>query len=134
MHFQARQQIYFIMESLRDKPPPTMTLNEWKDTIGRIPRRTAVNGRYAMTKIEWGIAAGWTEMVTSNCLIKDYVKLDDIRRFHRELEEKTKGNVDMTTLFWIWDQVAIISKIGKDYTEKWKPVMIGDIQRGHASM
>jgi hypothetical protein len=69
----------------------------------------------SVRKDQWEIAIWWTSNLTGNSLLKPEGDLDDLRRFQRELEEKAKGDVDMTTIFWIWDRHAQLTPSGKKY-------------------
>jgi hypothetical protein len=67
-----------------------------------------------MTRGQWGSAVAWTENLTGNSELFD-AKSDELLRFQSALEEKAKGNVDMVTILWIWDQQAHLTPAGKEY-------------------
>lgn len=69
----------------------------------------------SITSDQWEIAMWWTHNLTGNSSLKEEAKLDDLRRFQNELEEKSRGDVDMTTIFWIWDQHAKLTPAGERY-------------------
>jgi hypothetical protein len=96
------RQILAVIGSLKDNRPPTMTKSQWDNTVT------------------------WTECLEGNSLLPFEANLDDLRRFHRELKEKTKGEVDMTTILWIWDRVAQLTPSGKRY-QRFRQQMLDEI-------
>ena len=81
-----------------------------------------------MTRGQWSCAVACTINLVGNSLLPFEAKLDDLRRFQRQLEEKTAGDVDMTTILWIWDQHAHLTPAGKNYQE-FRAQMLDDIAR-----
>ena len=70
-----------------------------------------------MRSDQWEIAIWWTYNLVGNSQLPFEADLNDLRRFQLELEEKAKGEVDMTTIFWIWDQHAQLTRAGKEYQQ-----------------
>ena len=72
-------------------------------------------------------------LVGSSLLVE--ADLDDMRHFQSELEERTKGKVDMRTIHWIWDEVGRLTPSGKRYQRYRKEMLrqIGTYQNGSAS-
>jgi hypothetical protein len=79
-----------------------------------------------MTRGQWASAVAWTCNLAGNSVLGDEAQLGDLRRFQAELEEKTKGDVDMATIFWIWDQHARLTPAGKEY-QKFREQMLDEI-------
>ena len=80
-----------------------------------------------MTRGQWGCAVAWTNNLVCNSLLFEG-KLDDLRRFKRELAEKTKGAVDMETILWIWDQHSRLTPAGRKY-QRFREVMLDEIAK-----
>ena len=97
-------QIYLTIMSLASKRPPEVTQTQWNLAINR------------------------TTGLPSDRLLSGRVKVDDLRRFQRELEEKAKGNVDMELIFWIWDEYAKLSPATQEYKENHQKVMLDQMQ------
>jgi len=69
-----------------------------------------------MTEGQWGLAIEWTLNLVGNSIPgQPDVDLSDLRRFQTELQEKAAGNVDLRTIHWTWDQVARLTRAGKEY-------------------
>ena len=83
---------------------------------------------HTMTRGQWGCAMAWTEHLVGNSQLPFQAELGSLHRFQWELDEKTKGNVDMTTIYWIWDQHARLTSAGRDY-QKFRNVMLDEIAR-----
>jgi hypothetical protein len=86
----------------------------------------------SVRKDQWEIAVWWTDNLTGNSLLKEEASLDDLRRFQRQLEEKAKGDVDMTTIFWIWDRHAQLTPAGKRY-QRFRQQMLDEMHWGESA-
>ncbi len=91
--------IYTAVDNLVDRRPKGVTIKQWENAIS------------------------WTLNDIGNCLCQpDYIK--DMKRLYNfadQLDEKLKNEVDMSTIDWIWDEIAIISTGGQQYSEKYRP-------------
>jgi hypothetical protein len=85
----------------------------------------------SVRKDQWEIAIWWTSNLTGNSSLWAEGDLDDLRRFQRELEEKAKGEVDMTTIFWIWDQHARLTPSGRKY-QRFRQQMLDQMHWGES--
>lgn len=81
-----------------------------------------------MTRGEWGSAVAWTELLVGNSLLPFEAEADDLRRFQRELEARAEGDVDMSTILWIWDEVGRLTRAGREY-QRFRPQMLEEIER-----
>jgi hypothetical protein len=86
----------------------------------------------SLRKDQWEIAVEWTGLLAGNSLPWGEADLDDLRRFQRELEEKAKGDVDMTTIFWIWDRHAQLTPSGKRY-QRFRQQMLDEMHWGESA-
>lgn len=86
----------------------------------------------SVRKDQWEIAIWWTSNLAGNSLLKEEGDLDDLRRFQRELEEKAKGDVDMTTISWIWDRHAQLTPAGKRY-QRFRQQMLDEMHWGKSA-
>jgi hypothetical protein len=82
---------------------------------------------HAMTRGQWGCAVAWTVNLVGNSGLQNESKLDDLSRFQRELDQRTKGEVDMATILWIWDQHAKLTRAGKEY-QRFRRQMLAEIE------
>ena len=82
-----------------------------------------------LTKDQWDVAVLSTERLPSNYLLSGRVKVDDLRRFQRELEEKAKEKVDMELIFWIWDEYAKLSPAGQRYKDEYQHGMLDQMRQ-----
>jgi hypothetical protein len=83
----------------------------------------------SVRKDQWEIAVEWTGHLTGNSLLPEEGDLGDLRRFQRQLEEKMRGDVDMTTIFWIWDRHAQLTPAGKRY-QRFRQQMLDEMHWG----
>ena len=72
---------------------------------------------------QWDNYVGWTQNAVGNCLTSPSYIRDEPRlhRFADELEKKLQGDVDVSTIDWIWDEIEQISTHGESYSEKFRP-------------
>lgn len=69
----------------------------------------------------WKGGVGW--LVTAHCNIcfsPEHVTYRDMADYGRELEEKRNGDVDLSTLVWIWDRLSQTSVHGQKYTLRYR--------------
>ena len=81
-----------------------------------------------MTQREWNVAVHWTLQLTGNTMLPGWADFDDMRRFQCELEVRAKGKVDMDLVLWIWDEVAKIDPAGLRYKQKFRTIMLDEMQ------
>jgi type III secretory pathway component EscS len=94
-----------------------------------------LEGRYpdGVPPKHWDNALAWTWNAKANCLqVPDFMfdENDSQKQFVRfadELEQRAKGQGGPETIAWIWDEIERLSKIGKTYSDKWRPVHGGKL-------
>lgn len=78
----------------------------------------------------WKVATGWTITAYANvCFSKDYVSLDELRRFRVDLEKRLAGDVDLSTTDWIWQRLAETGPHGQQYRAKFEPEYRLDLRK-----
>jgi hypothetical protein len=109
-------QFHKTIESLAARRPPDMTEGQWMSAVYWTNR---LRGGCFSTR---GATCGHTDGLQT--------KVDDMRRFQREFEQKVKGKVDMNLIFWIWDEYAKrISAGQRDEQNIEKTKMLEEIRR-----
>lgn len=89
--------------------------------------RSLVQRRPAdMTRGQWGSAVAWTLNLHGNSLVRFEADYSSIKAFDRRLEEKLRGDVDMSTIHWIWDEYAKLTPHGASY-QRFKEMMQEEI-------
>ncbi len=79
----------------------------------------------------WYNAIGWTWNTIGNCLCVREFLVDDrdaeekFSRFADELEQRAQGAVGPEIIIWFWDEVERLSKNGKWYSDRFRPVKDG---------
>ena len=68
-----------------------------------------------VSRHQWNVPIFWTHNLHSNSLLAFDAPLEDIRRFQRQLESRVQGDVDMSTIDWIWGQYATLTAAGERY-------------------
>ncbi len=88
----------------------------------------------------WDNAMAWTWNAKANCLqVPDFMfdENDSQKQFVRfadELEQRANGQIGPETIDWIWDEIVRLSKIGKTYSDKWRPVHGGKLDEQDGEM
>jgi hypothetical protein len=85
-----------------------------------------------LTPRQWESAVAWTSNLHGNSLLRFQTDLPTLRRFRQRLKQKLTGEVDLQTIYWIWDEYAKVCKGGKDY-QRFREMMQEEIDAGGAS-
>jgi hypothetical protein len=80
-----------------------------------------------LTRGQWGSAVGWTRNLVANSLLPFEADPGELRRFQTELEEKAKGDVDLSTILWIWDRLGRLTNAGNKY-QRFRQQMLEEIK------
>jgi len=81
-----------------------------------------------MTQLQWEIAVEYTLHLVGNSLRPVEDDLDELRRFRTEFQAKAEGNVDLSTVLWIWEEFARLTPAGKQY-QRFRRHMLEEIER-----
>jgi hypothetical protein len=79
-----------------------------------------------MTKQEWDSAVSWTRALHGNSLIGFQAPAPEIRDLERRIAERLSGEVDLSTILWIWDEYAKICPHGAKY-QRFREHMLEEI-------
>ena len=82
-----------------------------------------------MTPSEWESAVAWTLNLHGNSLLRFQAEPATIRWFEQRLAQKLRGDVNMSTIHWIWDEYAEICSGGAHY-QRFRRQMEDEIERG----
>jgi len=76
-----------------------------------------------VTRKQWVWVVGNTHNALCNCLYLPGCIIDEERyyRFADELEEKNRGEITLSTIDWIWDEIEQMSRNGRSYSERYRP-------------
>jgi hypothetical protein len=76
-----------------------------------------------VTRDQWQYMVGWTINDVGNCLASPrYADSGKLAQFANELHLRCAGKIDVSTIDWIWDQIAEMSpNYGKPYSDKYRP-------------
>jgi len=88
-----------------------------------------------VTKAQWSFVLGWTLQAHGNCCSAlDWVDMEHMREFAKELRKRVdEGDVDMSTIDWIWDEYVQFSSMGETYSEKYRPTVPARFQSATAT-
>ena len=103
---------------------PYRELNAWnRDVISRLEIAKA-RPPEGVTLTQWETIVGWTENAFPNVFFTpDYViDAAAFDNFKKQLAARLNGDVDLDTIAWIWEQLAIHGKNGADYARKYRSV------------
>ncbi|MCO8120752.1 hypothetical protein NHH03_03310 [Stieleria sp. TO1_6] len=68
-----------------------------------------------LTPAQWECMVDWTRNLHGNSLIAFQTTTSEIATFESIVEERLSGNVDATTIEWVWDAYADVCPGGQDY-------------------
>lgn len=89
--------------------------------IGQIIEAMAQRQPEGLNRGQWLCAVGWTCNLHGNgCLWA--ADSAEVNRFQNELEIRANGDVNLDTIYWIWDEYAKLTSAGKDY-QKFRQTM-----------
>lgn len=80
-----------------------------------------------VSRKEWSYVIGWTMNAIGNCCsVEQYLNPDEesherFRTLPDRFEQRLRADVSFETIDWLWDELEIISKYGKRYSESWRP-------------
>ncbi|TWU15807.1 hypothetical protein Poly21_30090 [Allorhodopirellula heiligendammensis] len=79
-----------------------------------------IDGLYAkqpstLNAEQWKCMVEWTRNLHGNSLIAFQTSTGEIAAFESRISERLSGNVDGTTIEWIWDEYAVICPGGENY-------------------
>ena len=80
-----------------------------------------------MTPLQWEVAIEWTRCLVGNSMSLSEDDLSGFRHFQAEFEEKTRGDVDLRTLLWVWDQFDSLTPAGRKY-QRFRQQMLAEIE------
>lgn len=110
-HARAFAQVRAAMYSVAERRPDGVTGERWIHTVD------------------------WTNNAISNCCATlSYFKdkdeaLERFVVFANELSRRSKDDITLNLIDWIWDQLEIISKYGTYYTSQYRPMISKDVFR-----
>ena len=104
--------------------------SEWERDV-REDLKTLVNKRPPHIPAgQWEFMVGWTLNMHFNCAgIYTSVNLPRGQIFAASLKERLKNPIDDSLIDWIWDEYAECTKLGKNYSDKYRPTRSPDLQR-----
>ena len=78
----------------------------------------------------WSECVAWASIAHGNiCFSKEHTDYEAMCRFERQLDDKLKEDVDLTTLEWIGDRLAETGPHGQQYMDKWREQWKSILQR-----
>jgi hypothetical protein len=80
---------------------------------------------------QWESAVAWTLNLHGNSLLRFQAGGPAIRAFNQRLTRKLSGDVNLTTIHWIWDQYAVLCPGGSNY-QRFREQMDDEIKAGGA--
>lgn len=95
-----------------------------RDILALATRRPA-----NLTARQWESAVAWTINLHGNSLLFYQTDLPTKRHFRQQLERKLAEDVDLQTIYWIWDEYAKACRGGKEY-QRFREVMQEEIDAG----
>lgn len=95
-----RERIRQLVVSLRDRRPEVVSSEAWEAGIG------------------------WTMTAHLNvCFSPRLVSREALFQLGRQLDERLASGIDAGTIEWVWDRLAETGPHGKQYIDRFRPVM-----------
>ena len=70
---------------------------------------------------QWAACLNWTWNLHDNWGPDSYFDARSRETFLAEFDKKLKGQVDLSTIDWIWDQYALHTKGGRSWSDHYRP-------------
>jgi hypothetical protein len=78
----------------------------------------------------WSECVAWASIAYCNtCFSEEHASYQAMCRFEQQLDEKLKGDVDLTTFVWIADRLAETGPRGKEYISRWREQLNRSLQQ-----
>jgi hypothetical protein len=69
----------------------------------------------------WEVATRWASTAVGNvCFSEEHVPIAELRRFRADLAARLEGDVDLSTIDWIWQRLAKTGPHGREYQQKFE--------------
>ncbi len=99
-------------------------LNLWNEKLVQKLEQSKANPPEGMSQDEWENIVGWTQVAIPNCLyhpdyIVDWERYD---AFRKRFLTTPSGKIDIETIEWTWEELSSISKNGRQYSERFRPI------------
>ena len=107
------------------KTAPYRELNAWnRDVTSRLEIARSMPPQ-GVGQLQWETILRWTQIAFPNVFFTpDYiVDQTNFVEFKRQLADRLSEDVDIETISWIWDQLAIQGKNGAEYSRKFRSVV-----------
>ena len=106
------------------KTAPYRELNAWnRDVTARLETARSIPPQ-GVGQLQWETIVRWTQIAFPNVFFTpDYI-VDETSfvMFKRQLADRLNKDIDVETIAWIWDQLAIQGKNGAEYSRKYRSV------------
>ena len=96
--FRLHQQSYSLIDRLANQPPAEVKSEAWQNLV------------------EITITA-----FSNVCFSPKHVDNQEMARFYSDLRGKVEQDVNVVTVLWIWERLALTGPHGKQYVERFKP-------------
>lgn len=103
---------------------PNKQLSSWNQSIVQRLEELKSLPPENVTLEKWTFVVSWTQTAFPNVFYStDYITdRERFRTFQRELHVKLNGDVDISTIEWIWAEFQTNSRHGEAYSEGYRPL------------
>jgi hypothetical protein len=96
------------------------------DAIEQMIQSLALRRPPHVTRGQWASAVAWTNNLHGNSLLPFETDAPTLAAFAERFKKKLDGEVDMTTIDWIWEEYADLTPHGAQY-QRFKKIMDEEI-------
>ncbi len=75
-----------------------------------------------ISELEWAVHVYWTHNLHCEAIPQVYASVSSLQDLDRFLDDAIAHGPDFKTIDILWDRYAAMSRSGREYREKWKPV------------
>jgi hypothetical protein len=100
---------------------PQLSHARVRDRVERSIRMLARKYPRGLTSGQWACCVSWTHHLHSNCSHYPVFPTARLRAFEDELNTRLEGEVDLSTIDWIWDEYVNYARGGQQYSNEYRP-------------
>ena len=77
----------------------------------------------------WEVATGWSITAYENiCFSEDCVSITELKRFRTDVEDRFAGDVDLSTVDWLWQRLGETGQHGQEYRRNFEQIYHEHVQ------
>jgi hypothetical protein len=101
-------------------------LHQWVRAVGDQLEMSRAAPPSGISPAEWDNTIDYAKIAFGNCFIdpQSITNRERFDSFSESLRKVNPSDIDLNTINWIWDEIALISRNGPSYSEKFRPIAL----------